>query len=135
MPAKNVTHSQLDRIEGALIGNGREGLLARTARIEEQIKAARELAGDAKTAAVEAAEEARTTSKEAIDAIHKVAIDVTAIGVAVTAHHKQKHLADLLKEPKFYAILIVAYITLHSISTYAPSAWAWLMKLVGLPTL
>ena len=118
--------TQLDRIEGAIFGNGREGLIAVTARIEENIAEAKSLAEVAtETNRLTAAALAETTektaqalsvtAKETADALAKLhahynerfdRLDecndtfkavLAELSTSITAHEKTEHLADIIK--------------------------------------
>lgn len=142
MPAPSATTKQLDRIESAILGNGHEGLLARTARIEEQTKAIDEkvdLAADAAREAKIAANDAAVSANEAVikaaKSISDLAVVVGKLDVSVQAHHNTDHLSTLIRKKEFWAALVVIYIILHVVATYVPNVWDGIMTLVGLPKL
>jgi hypothetical protein len=132
--AGKTANAQLDRIEGALIGNGREGLIARTARIEEKLITAANLAQDAKTAAISAAEKTEVAFDRAAQEIGSLAKVVDRLGLSVEAHHNTEHLAALLKKPKFYLALVVLFVIMHEVSTALqfgiPALWQLILKLI-----
>jgi hypothetical protein len=142
MPAK----TQLSRIEDGLFGNGHEGLLSRTARMEENIKHIGDdvivnsaLADAANKKAIATAEAALQKFDEHAILLSKMDGHITNLTTSVDTHHKSLHLLDVLKKPKFYwsvvTIYLVSFIILHLIATYVPDVWDWLMKLFGLPGL
>lgn len=138
--------TQLDRIESALIGNGREGLIARTARMEEQLKVAVSAASDAKSEAEKARATAEVLSdllaekhnelSSDISSIHNdVKLSLVQLTASVTAHHNSTHLAEVMKKKSFWVTIIGAYVFLHLIATYVQNAWDWLMLMLGIPKL
>jgi hypothetical protein len=148
MPQK----TQLDKIESALFGNGREGLIAVTARIEEKLEDARGLADSANNAAERVGAEQAAGFYKTYQAISDLAKTVDTLALSVEAHHKTEHLSDItkanpsvsvfiewVKNPKFFRDLIIvgtlSFVVLHLISTYVPNLWDWVMILLGLPKL
>jgi hypothetical protein len=129
------TKTQLDRIESAIIGNGHEGLLARTARIEEQQKVSAIAIEQAKIAADKAAEKAEETAIKALDSANTLSINVTRMNEALITHMGTDHLSVLIKKKSFWTLIIVGYIALHIVSTYVPSLWDWWMLFLGIPKL
>ena len=133
---------QLDRIEKALIGNGREGLIAQTARIEESQKATTELAREARNAASIAAVKASDAAEKADDAVEKAANVVTQLSYIVTTvnadlmrHVGTDHISVLIKKKGFWTLIVLGFITLHLLATYVPNLWDGLMILLGIPKL
>jgi hypothetical protein len=63
MQPPSAMSKQLDRIESAIIGNGHEGLLARTARIEERTTSIDEKVDSVELLAKEAKIAADTTAR------------------------------------------------------------------------
>lgn len=142
MPTPSATAKQLDRIESAILGNGHEGLIARTARIEEQTKsidekvdAAAQAAKEAKLAASDAAVAANEAVTKAAESITDLASVVKQLDFSVQAHHNTDHLSTLIRKKEFWAALVVIYIILHVVATYVPNVWDGIMTLVGLPKL
>lgn len=142
MPPK----SQLSRIEDGLFGNGHEGLLARTARMEENLKHIGDDVIDNAKISKENSNNAIQVAQKALEKLDEHAVllssldrHITAVKTSVDIHHKTMHLADILKKPKFYitvvSVYFVSFIILHLIATYVPNVWDWLMKLIGLPNL
>jgi NAD/NADP transhydrogenase alpha subunit len=142
--------TQLDRIEGAIFGNGREGLIAVTARIEENIEEARGMAEASKTEAQGVRAEQAAGFQNVYLSIGALTRTVETLGLSVDAHHKTEHLSDVMKStpalvvildwmknPKFIRDLIIggvtSFIVLHVVSTYLPNVWDWAMLLLGLP--
>ena len=130
-----VAKTQLDRIEGAILGNGREGLLTRTARIEEQLKTVVDVAKENNAAALEADTRAMEHIERISTEISSLVVTVATLSVSVTAHHKTEHLSDLMKKKSFWAGIIGAFVVLHLLSTYVPNAWDWAMIMLGIPKL
>ncbi len=128
MPPKTTTQEQLDRIENAILGNGREGLLARTARIEEKLEATIKLAEETK-------DESGATIIRIEESIEKVTGLVNELTSSVKSHHETIHLSNLLKKKEFWVIVFVGYIALHMISTYVPSLWNLIAASLGLTKL
>src|SRR4030042_4582364 len=133
---------QVDRIEKALIGNGREGLIAQTARIEECQKATAELAKEARNAAGIAAVKASEAAEKADDAVTKaantvntLALTVNTISNALTAHTGTDHISVLMRKKGFWTLIVLGFITLHLLATYVPNLWDGLMVLLGIPKL
>jgi hypothetical protein len=111
-----VAKTQLERIEGAIFGNGREGLIAVNARIEENIKAVKEEAENAKNEAVNAAQAAARAAEASKTETEKVRKEQTEgfmhtdqkitiltekvekLADSVDAHHKTEHLSDIIKD-------------------------------------
>lgn len=125
---ESATQKQLDRIENAIIGNGTEGLLARTARIEERLVSAASEAEDAKTTALE-------TAKTASSAIERAEVQIMELTSAVKSHVGTDHLSVMMKKKEFWAIIFILYVALHLIATYVPNVWDWIMVLLGIPKL
>jgi hypothetical protein len=123
-----IYKEQLDKIEKALIGNGREGLIPRMARIEEKIETSTNLSKEAK-------ESSEKASEKADHAIDELKIAVIKLEGIVTSHIKTEHLSALMKKKEFWAFIVVGYIALHFISTYIPNLWNIIATLVGLPKL
>ena len=119
-----VAKTQLDRIENAILGNGREGLLAQAARMEEAIKTT-----------AERQEEAAASFLIACEGINKLTRTVDSLADTVKSHHASMHFSDLLKKKAFWMILVGGYIGLHLIATYVPSLWDGIVLGVGLPAL
>ena len=141
MPPKTST-AQLDRLEQAILGNGHEGLLVRTARIEESLIALRDDVKVLNDSAVINMEEAEASRKESMERFEQSASSlrelvgtVKTLAVKVDIHHSTQHLAELLKKPKFYAFIFFGFIVLHIVSTYVPGVLDFGLALVGLPKL
>ena len=132
-PSEN--QKQLDRIENAIIGNGHEGLLARTARIEENIESISKDVGEAKEIARNSSKKSEEMCAKTMDAVDSLALNLTELKKDVGYHHATEHLATLVKKKEFWMIVIATFVTLHLISTYVPNAWDWVVRLVGLPSL
>lgn len=127
-PPKSPYSDQLDRIENAIIGNGREGLLGRTARIEERLNTVDDLVEEAKKTA-------ETEISELKKLMHQLEINVIELGGALKTHIGTDHLSVLMRKKQFWAVIVVLFITLHIIATYIPNLWDAIMMLVGLPKL
>jgi hypothetical protein len=144
--------TQLDKIEGALYGNGREGIIAVVARIEEKLEDTRGLAESAIQAAEKVGTEQADGFLKTYKAINELTKTVEHLAVSVEAHHKTEHLSDIvkanptvsvfvdwLKSPKFFRNFIIAgtlsFIALHIIATYFPIIWDWVFIFIGLPKL
>lgn len=128
-------NKQLDRIEAAVLGNGHEGLLARTARIEEKLITSAQLAADAKEAAEIAAREARETVVRALDSSNALSLNVVSMNELLKAHLGTDHLSQLMKKKSFWVLIVIIFITLHLVSTYVPNLWDALMLYMGIPKL
>jgi Cu/Ag efflux pump CusA len=135
MAASTTANKQLDRIEAAIIGNGHEGLLARTARIEEALKAVNSSAVEANEAAEKAAEKAENAATRAADAVNKLALSVTELQSVTKTHLGTDHLSVMMKKKEFWAVIVIGYIALHVIATYVPNVWDWIAVLLGIPKL
>lgn len=135
MPAKSSALTQLDRIENAIVGNGQEGLLARTARIEERLNTVDELAEETKKANEDAVEKVEDDIKNAMHLINQLTINVTKLEGALATHVGTDHLSVLMKKKQFWALIIIGFISLHLIATYVPNVWDWIMILIGVPKL
>ena len=129
------TNKQLDRIEAAILGNGHEGLIARTARIEENLETVAAAANGAKDAAERANEKAEISAEDSKVVLHKVELSVARLEATVVNHISTDHLSTLMKKKEFWAAIIIGFIALHIISTYIPNLWDWIAVLLGLPKL
>lgn len=112
-----IVTEKLRHIEDAIYGNGHEGINVRLARIEENVEASTVLVRD------NAAQVTRL-----IEAAAK-------LDASVETHHAKDHLSDLMKKKGFWAIVVIAFIVLHFVSTYFPDMLNFLLTLVGLPHL
>jgi len=130
-----IASKQLDRIEAAIIGNGQEGLLARTARIEEKLKTAADLAEGAKVAAEEAAEKADTAVTRAANAVNLLTQTVTKLEGMLSSHIGTDHLSVLMRKKSFWTLIIIGYVSLHLIATYVPNLWDTIVIFLGIPKL
>jgi len=145
MPTKTPTkNSQLDRIELAVIGKNGEGLLVRTARIEEKLNAVSTNAEVARMKAEEAVKVSTTTSEVVIDRtdrtiaktgemLQRLTISVVELTASVNTHHKTEHFSDLLKKKTFYITIFLGFIIMYTIATYVPNIWDGTMILLGIP--
>ena len=109
--------SQLDRIERAIYGNGREGLQGRAARIEEHIEFITE------------------NSKRNSEGISQLLQATAALKFSVDTHHAAFHLNAMLPKPKFWMAICGAFVVMHLISTYVPNVFNFVMALRGAPTI
>jgi len=132
---KNNEKSQLDRIEDAISGNGREGLLDRTARIEERIVSIACLAEDAKNSSIEAAVKSEAAVTKVAETVQTLAISATKLSEALATHLGTDHLSTLIRKKSFWMLIVVGYIALHLVSTEVPSLWDALMVFLNLPKL
>ena len=135
MAAKEISSAQLDRIESAILGNGHEGLIARTARIEENLETVGEAAKGAKEAAERANEKAEISAEDSKAVMHKLELGMTKLESTVINHIGTDHLSVLMKKKQFWAIVIFGFISLHLIATYVPNVWDWIVVLLGIPKL
>ena len=133
MAAKD--NPQLDRIEAAILGNGHEGLIARTARIEEKLETTAEDVIEAKDAAANAANKAKEAFEKTTEITTKLMTSIIQLEESVKTHHASEHLSTLVKKKQFWTVIIVGYIVLHILATYVPNVWDWLVVLVGVPRL
>jgi hypothetical protein len=101
-----LIEKQLERIEKAIIGNGHEGLIARTARIEENVDSV-----------MESNDEAIKKLNIAASALSSLTTDLRLLTQSVFEHHKAEHFSDLIKKKSFWFIVASAFIVMHSIST------------------
>ena len=129
------TNKQLDRIEAAILGNGHEGLIARTARIEENLETVAAAANGAKEAAERANEKAEISAEDSKAVMRKVELSITKLEATVASHISTDHLSVLMKKKEFWAAIIIGFIALHIVSTYIPNLWDWIAVLLGLPKL
>lgn len=138
--------NQLDRIEAAIIGDGKEGLLGRTARIEEKLIAVAKSADIAQSKADEVAritaavaeavtEKTDRTISKTEDLLNALTISVVKLTASVEEHHKTEHFSDLLKKRSFYLTIFFGFIIMHFIATYVPNLWDGAMYLIGVPKL
>jgi len=111
----HVDAEQMTHIENALYGNGREGLISRTARIEEAL--AQGTANSVRNSA----------------GIEKLLEKTTELKACVDAHHKTLHLDTLMRKAKFWVTIFAALIGFNLISRYIPSAITLLFQLLGVP--
>ncbi len=132
---ERINKSQLDRIEGALIGNGREGLLARTARIEERLEATAESTNAAKDAADLAARKADEASMRALNSANALAVNVEKMNDLLVKHVEMAHLASMMKKKSFWVSIFMGFVILHLVSTYMPNLWDAVMIFLGIPKL
>jgi len=135
MPPKSTTNQQLERIENAIIGNGREGLLDRTARIEENLKTTQEQVEDAKLAAIRAEEKTDTAIAKVLENVSTLAVNMVTMTNTLTTHLGTDHLSVLMKKKHFWVLLVSGFILLHIISEYVPGLWDAGMMFLGLPKL
>jgi Flp pilus assembly protein TadB len=126
---------QLDRIEKAIIGNGQEGLLRSSARMEEKIASTSILIEEAKKNSKEARDKAEEAVNTTSQLIGEIKIELVKINGSIEAHHKMLHLAEIVKKKQFWIYIFLGFVVLHLISTYVPNVWDWIMLLVGLPHL
>ncbi len=144
--------TQLDRIENAILGNGHEGLLTRTARIEENLETASKTALEAQESAKLMAQASEQGFSRVYETIDRLTTNVDSLSKSVEAHHKSEHLTDIIKanptltviteamkKPNFIRnvliVIFISFITLHLIATYVPNVWDWIMAWLGLPKL
>jgi seryl-tRNA synthetase len=158
MPAQPSSISkQLDRIEDAIIGNGHEGLLARTARIEEKltsiVKAQDDAAEEreeikitalatASAVAVKAEETAEALSKKveeeiknSSNLINDLTMSLMKLGNLLEAHLKTDHLSEMIKKKSFWIVVIVILMAMNVIALYVPNIWDFIVKMLGIPKL
>lgn len=128
MPSSTEKSKQLDRIENAILGNGKEGLLARTARIEENLDATTCLAKEVK-------ESAEKSAEKTDEAIGELKMSILKLENTIRTHIGTDHLSELMKKKEFWSIIILGFITLHIIATYLPNLWNLIVMIVGLPKL
>jgi chromosome segregation ATPase len=133
---------QLDRIEKAIIGNGNEGLLARTARIEERL----ENAAKSRTEIKEEQKKLVTNNQEAIEntnsAIRKIETSVNEICMnynnlqtTLEMHLATEHIAKLIKRKSFWIGIVATLIVVNLIALYLPNIWDIIIRMLGLPGL
>jgi hypothetical protein len=127
--------TQLDRLESAIIGNGREGLIAQVARIDERSENIEKMSNRAIGAAEDVAKASEEGFIKTYQVINELTINVNKIASSVEAHHKTEHFSELLKKRSFYIIVVVGFVVLHLVATYTPNVWDFLMALLGLPHL
>ena len=135
MPTPTQTSKQLDRIENAIIGNGHEGLLARTARIEEKLVAAAEDRQEIKEKTNEALDRTSETLSETTKTLNEITNNFVKLEAIVKTHIGTDHLSVLMRKKQFWALIIFGFVVLHLLSTYVPNIWDWLVVIVGLPHL
>ena len=104
MPTK-PSSTQLDRLEQAILGNGHEGLLVRTARIEESLIGLKDDIKVIYDSSVITSEEVETSRKESMERFEQSATSlrelvgtVKTLAIKVDIHHSTQHLADTLQE-------------------------------------
>jgi hypothetical protein len=139
MPTKASTslssNEQLDRIEKAILGNGREGLIARTARIEEKLEVARE----AREEIIKTTETTTSANRKAIkdvsDKVTEVSINVIKLEEAVKAHINTDHLSVMMKKKSFWMALFLMLIAVNLMALYVPNLWDFIMRILGIPKL
>lgn len=142
--------SQLTRIEDGLFGNGHEGLLSRTARIEENLEAVSEAIAETEKSAQETSQVSEASFKNLYDLMTGISAIVDRLATSVEEHHKTEHLSDIvkanpvlkvitesMKDPHFARNVVifgvVSFVVLHLVSTYIPNVWDWIMTILGLP--
>lgn len=131
----NVEKSQLDRLEAAILGNGHEGLLVRVARMEATQIAAKEAAEAAKEASERSFDSAESTASKALQAVNNLVIKTTEMNSLVRSHIETEHFSEMMKKKEFWVIVVIGFIILHTIASYLPGGWDWLISLLGLPQL
>lgn len=135
MPSAAVHGTQLDRIEAAIIGNGREGLLGRTARIEEKLVVQTSIATEAKITAELACASADRAARDAEKNISVLAISINKLTEVVDAHHKKEHFSELIKKKSFLVSVALVVIVLQLITMYLPNLWDAIVITLGAPHL
>ena len=137
MPAKKPKEesTQLDRIEDAILGNGREGLLDRTARIEEKVITIDESATEAKTLATEYAKKSGEAVEKVANSVGELSTTVSRLTDTMVQHIGTDHSSVLIRKKAFWMLIVVGFISLHLVSTYVPNVWDALMVFLGLPKL
>jgi hypothetical protein len=113
LPAEGET--QLDRIEPAINGNGREGLLSRAARLETLMLSSTENSLRNSTAIAALGDKMHETND------------------SLGAHCKTTHLDGLIRKTKFWVAIFAALVGFNLISRYIPGAITLLFQLLGVP--
>jgi len=133
---------QLDRIEDtvdkagkAIFGNGSEGLIARTARIEERLISAAENSVEAKEISKDLSEKTDKNLSKLTDNLTSLTQNVIRLTDSVNIHHGTEHLSELMKKKSFWLLIFIGLIAMHMIATYVPNVWDGAMMLLGLPKL
>jgi hypothetical protein len=132
---KVESDKKLERIEAAILGNGHEGLMVRTARIEEKVTSIADKADEASKNAILAADKAQVAGDKAEELVSRLAIEVTEIGDALKSHLGTDHLSSLMRQKGFWVLIVLGFISLHLIATYVPNMWDFAMGLLGIPKL
>ena len=115
---RNLAHvdaAQMTHVENALYGNGREGLISRTARIETSLEAA-------------AANTARNS-----EGITKLLTATEELKASIEVHHKSPHLSILMTKAKFWVAVFGSLLGFNLLSRYIPGAITLLFAWLGLP--
>jgi restriction endonuclease Mrr len=131
MGQDELQQSQIDRIEKHLVGNGREGLLAQTARIEQKVISVEASALDAKIVALETKEMAEARLDELLTKLTILVNDTVVLTKSVDEHHKSEHFADMIKKPKFLLGFLAFFIVAHEVATAFGLGIADVLKIVG----
>jgi hypothetical protein len=116
-PLKLITPlaSQLDRIEHAINGNGREGLLDRAMRLETLMA------------------ESTANSLRNSSSIDKLMTATHELKDSVDAHHRSVHLNSLITKARFWVVMFATLVGFNLISRYIPGAVTLLFAWLGLP--
>ena len=131
----NAEKTQLGRIEDALYGNGKEGLLVRVARIETAQTDAKDAAMKAQISAERSVDSVELLSSKALQAVNNLVVKQTEMNALVKMHIETEHLSGLIKKKEFWVLIVIGFVVLHTIVTYLPGGWDWLIALLGLPQL
>jgi len=102
-------------MQSRVVGNGREGVVERLARIEENLEDASRVCGE---------------NSRALDG---VVVSVGELTTVVRGHVTSTHFMVLLRKKETWGAMLAAALALHYLFTYAPTAVAWLLALAGVP--
>jgi hypothetical protein len=127
---ESVIIDKIDRIENAVIGNG-QGLISRTARIEENLKSVAANAEEAKSVAEEAKDAAEERFDIMLEKLGKLVNDTVVLTESVDKHHKSEHFADMVKKPKFLLTVLAFFVVAHEIATAFGLGLADVLKIIG----
>ena len=70
---------------------------------------------------------------EKLDNVEEAVKVIPALKTSVELHHAEPHLWIIVKDPRFWAVVVGGFIILHFVSTYIPNIWNVIMLTLGLP--
>ena len=121
MPVSKYSES-ISRIEKGLFGNGREGLLDRTTRLEEATK---NISENVSTLSLSVQK-----TSESILLLSKGIEDLKDI---LDKHCQTPHLYVLMQKKVFWGGMLLAIILINTLTSYAPMAINALLTGLGIP--